>query len=65
MAFTLQETHETIPDGVSVGVVEGCVIIRAAEAVQPVGCRQSRGVAIVLGPMATRAWPGEHVFPPA
>ena len=56
MAFTLQETHETIPDGVSVGVVEGCVIIRAAEAVQPVGCRQSRGVAIVLGPMATRAW---------
>ena len=56
MAFALQETHETIPGGISVGVVEGCVIIRAAEEVQPVGCRQSRGVAIVLGPMATRAW---------
>ena len=49
MAFALQETHETIPDGISVGDPEGCVITRAAEAVQPVGCRQSRGVAIVLG----------------
>ena len=34
MAFALQETHGTIAGGISVGVVEGCVIIRAAEEVQ-------------------------------
>ena len=56
MAFVLQETHDTIPSGSLVEWKGGCVIIRAAEKVKPVGIRQSRGVAIVLGPVASRAW---------
>ena len=58
LAFALQETWhtETSPCGWSMVTRTGCTVIKTGEAWRPQRGRQRNGVALVLGPAASKAW---------